>query len=146
MGVPPQPNSPPDAVPGVGCCRDVTFVAFISNPISRSWCVLLPPKSCTVTIPKCISQINGNRFNCFPGMHKVITTRHNAFCLHKKCILFFLLFFFRPVQSISFQDEETKLLLRPLLVHIANASFRAGISPSFFRYQSPSSDTSLNYD
>lgn len=74
MGVPPQPNSPPDAVPGVGCCRDVTFVAFISNPISRSWSVLLPPKSCTVTIPKCISQINGNRFNCFPGMHKVITT------------------------------------------------------------------------
>lgn len=64
----------------------------------------------------------------------------------KSAYFFFFFFFFRPVQSISFQDEETKLLLRPFLVHIANASFRAGISPSFFRYQSPSSDTSLNYD
>lgn len=61
-GVLPQPNSPPDAVPGTGCCRDVTFVAFISDPISRSWSVLLPPKSCTVTILKCISCINESHF------------------------------------------------------------------------------------
>lgn len=81
-----------------------------------------------MAIQKCISQLKENHFNHFAGMCKVLMTSVNNFSLHKSA------YFFRPAQSISFQDEETKRFLRPFLVQIANASFRTGISPSFLRY------------